>query len=96
MRPVRAKALIVNAFALAGRFAIFNPYTRGAALGYVLLGLSARFVWLLTHPPAQLTIKGSRFYQPEQLLLFVLVGCSGYGEDAITSYIYSFQLLQLQ
>ena len=44
MRPVRAKALIINAFALAGRFAIFNPYTQGAALGYVLLGLSARFV----------------------------------------------------
>ena len=41
---VRAKALIINAFALAGRFAIFNPYTQGAALGYVLLGLSARFV----------------------------------------------------
>ena len=50
MRPVRAKALIINAFALAGRFAIFNPYTQGAALGYVLLGLSARFVWLLTRP----------------------------------------------
>ena len=44
MRPARAKALIINAFALAGRFAIFNPYTQGAALGYVLLGLSARFV----------------------------------------------------
>ena len=44
MRPVRAKALIINAFALTGRFAIFNPYTQGAALGYVLLGLSARFV----------------------------------------------------
>ena len=39
MRPVRAKALIINAFALAGRFAIFNPYTQGAALGYVLLPL---------------------------------------------------------
>ena len=36
MRPVGAKALIINAFALAGRFAIFNPYTQGAALGYVL------------------------------------------------------------
>lgn len=44
MRPVRAKAFIINAFAIAGRFAIFNPYTQGAALGYVLLGLSARFV----------------------------------------------------
>ena len=44
MRPVGAKALIINAFALAGRFAIFNPYTQGAALGYVLFGLSARFV----------------------------------------------------
>lgn len=39
MRPVKAKALIINAFALAGRFAIFNPYTQGAALGYVLIGL---------------------------------------------------------
>ena len=44
MRPVRAKALIINAFALAGGFAIVKPYTQGAALGYVLLGLSARFV----------------------------------------------------
>ena len=44
MRPAREKALIINAFALAGRFAIFNPYTQGAALGYLLLGLSARFV----------------------------------------------------
>ncbi|WP_308232027.1 hypothetical protein [uncultured Prevotella sp.] len=26
MRPVRAKALIINAFALAGRFAFINPY----------------------------------------------------------------------
>ena len=41
MRPVRAKALIINAFAL-GRFAIFNPHTQGAALGYELIGLSAR------------------------------------------------------
>ena len=39
MRPVGAKALIINAFALAGRFAIFNPYTQGAALGYELIGL---------------------------------------------------------
>ena len=44
VRPEGAEALIINAFALAGRFAIFNPYTQGAALGYVLLGLSARFV----------------------------------------------------
>ena len=39
---VRAKALIINAFALTGRFALFNPYTQGAALGYVIIGLSAR------------------------------------------------------
>ena len=50
MRPARAKALIINAFALAGRFAVFNPYTQGATLGYVLLGLSARFVGQLTYP----------------------------------------------
>ena len=46
MRPVRAKALIINAFALTGRIAIFNPYTQGAALGYVLIGLSARIIEL--------------------------------------------------
>ncbi|MCF2646228.1 hypothetical protein I6E49_13210 [Prevotella stercorea] len=39
MRPVRAKALIINAFALTGHFAFIYPYTQGAALGYVLLGL---------------------------------------------------------
>jgi len=44
MRPIRAKALIINAFALTGRIAIFNSYTQGAALGYVLFGLSARIV----------------------------------------------------
>ncbi|MDY3967492.1 MAG: hypothetical protein SO028_03685 [Prevotella sp.] len=32
MRPVRAKALIINAFALTWRFAIFNPYTQGTGL----------------------------------------------------------------
>ena len=50
MRPARAKALIINAFALAGRFVIVYPYTQGAALGYVLIGLSARVVCLLTTP----------------------------------------------
>ena len=44
MRPARAKALIINAFALAGRFVFINPYTQGVALGYVLIGLSARVV----------------------------------------------------
>ena len=42
MRPVRAKALIINAFALTGRllFSIRTP----KALGYVLIGLSARII----------------------------------------------------
>ncbi|WP_235403147.1 hypothetical protein, partial [Leyella stercorea] len=44
MRPAGAKALIINAFAPAGRIAIFNSYTQGAALGYELIGLSARIV----------------------------------------------------
>ena len=43
-RPARAKALIINAFALAGRFAFINPYTQGGALGYELIGLSARII----------------------------------------------------
>ena len=32
MCPARAKALIINAFALAGRIAIFNSYTQGAVM----------------------------------------------------------------
>ena len=44
MRPVGAKALIINAFAPTGRFAFINPYTQGGALGYVLIGLSARII----------------------------------------------------
>ena len=44
MRPARAKALIINDFALAGRFVFINPHTQGVALGYVLIGLSARVV----------------------------------------------------
>ena len=41
MRPVRPKALIINAFAPTGRFDFVYPYTQGVALGYVLIGLSA-------------------------------------------------------
>ena len=44
MRPVGAKALIINAFAPTGRFVSVNPYTQGDALGYELIGLSVRFV----------------------------------------------------
>ena len=51
MRPARAKALTINAFALAGRCVIINPSTQGVALGYVLVGLSARFVYVLNQPP---------------------------------------------
>ena len=51
MRPARAKALTINAFALAGRCVIINPSTQGVALGYVLVGLSARFVSVLNQPP---------------------------------------------
>ena len=32
MRPARAKALIINAFALAGRFVFINPHTQGVGL----------------------------------------------------------------
>ena len=50
MRPVRAKALIINAFAPAGRFAFINPYTQGGALGYELIGLSARIIGFWIYP----------------------------------------------
>ena len=41
---VRAKALIINAFALTGRLLFINSYPQGTALGYVLIGLSARII----------------------------------------------------
>ena len=41
-RPARAKALIINAFALAGRFVVWELLRRAGALGYVLLPLRGR------------------------------------------------------
>ena len=34
-RPVRAKALIINAFALAGRIGICDTFTQGGALPFI-------------------------------------------------------------
>ena len=102
MRPVRAKALIINAFAPTGRIAIFNPYTQGAALGYVLIGLSARIIdlWhalllqiafflyfrLLTLPSWAVSIY-------IRIAIICTTACAGYGGDAIPSYIYTTSLL---
>ena len=102
MRPVGAKALITNAFAPTGRFAIFNPYTQGAALGYVLIGLSARIIdlWhalllqiafflyfrLLTLPSWAVSIY-------IRIAIICTTACAGYGGDAIPSYIYTTSLL---
>ena len=102
MRPVRAKALIINAFAPTGRIAIFNPYTQGAALGYVLIGLSARIIdlWhalllqiafflyfrLLTLPSWAISIY-------IRIAIICTTACAGYGGDAIPSYIYTTSLL---
>ena len=47
MRPVRAKALIINAFALTGRLDYIYPYTQGGAQGYVLLPLRGVLLRLL-------------------------------------------------
>ena len=38
-RPARAKALIINAFAIEGRIGICDTFTQGVALGYRLLPL---------------------------------------------------------
>ena len=54
MRPVRAKALIINAFALAGRFAIFTPYTQGECLGLCAF-------WALPFRYAPVTVGSARF-----------------------------------
>ena len=39
---VRAKAFCFNAFALTGRFGVMPLSTQGVALGYVIIGPSAR------------------------------------------------------
>ena len=52
-RPARAKALIINAFALTGRIVGKYLIPRANALDYVLIGLSARFVLLLPNPPIE-------------------------------------------
>lgn len=36
-RPAKAKAQMINAFVLAGRFVVGDTYTQSAALGYVFL-----------------------------------------------------------
>ena len=51
-RPVRAKALIINVFALTGRIVFGGFLPQGGALGYVLLPLRGVLLRLLTHPLA--------------------------------------------
>ena len=51
IRPARAKALIINAFALAGRLVVWELLPRAGALGYVLLPLWGVLLKLLTHSP---------------------------------------------
>ena len=46
-RPVRAKALIINAFALTGRIVFGGFLPQGVALGYVLLPLRGVLLRLL-------------------------------------------------
>ena len=50
-RPVRAKALIINAFALIGRIVFGGFLPQGVALGYVLLPLLGVLLRLLTPSP---------------------------------------------
>ena len=47
-RPVRAKAFCFNALALTGRFGVMPLSTQGVALGYVIIGPSARADRVLT------------------------------------------------
>ena len=51
MRPVRAKALIINAFALAGRFASFQSVHPRRCLGLCACWAFSPYNWVLTHPP---------------------------------------------
>ena len=85
-RPVGAKALIINAFALAGRIVLGGFLPQGVALGYVLLPLWGVLLRLLAHPLEQannININN------------VLIYCSGYGGDAIASYYMLFNTRSL-
>ena len=68
MRPVRAKALIINAFALTGRFAIFNLYTQGAAwamcfLGFQPVELSFDTPYYIINPYSATSLTGMALYR---------------------------------
>ena len=65
MRPVRAKALIINAFALAGRLAFINPYTQGGCPGLCAYwAFSPSLTTLLVLPDSNICK-----YNSEQLLM---------------------------
>ena len=50
IRPARAKALTINAFALAGRIACWiMAYLGRWPYGYALIGLSVRIIRIFTH-----------------------------------------------
>ena len=61
-RPVRAKALIINAYALTGRIVFGGFLPQGGALGYVLLPLSGRTAVTFAHPLLYLLSFGSESY----------------------------------
>ena len=58
-RPARAKAFIINAFALAGRIGICDTFTQGGALGYVLLPSSGRVAVTFEAPSFLFNIRKS-------------------------------------
>ena len=60
-RPVRAKALIINAFALTGRIVFGGFLPQGVALGYVLMPLRGVLLRLLTRPTLLLFFKRTPF-----------------------------------
>ena len=66
-RPVRAKALIINAFALTGRIVFGGFLPQGVALGYVLLPLRGVLLRLL-HTPSFFVFFHSTFH-PQPLTL---------------------------
>ena len=73
-RPVRAKALIINAFALTGRIVFGGFLPQGVALGYVLLPLRGVLLRLLTHPQQSMI----------QTLLFVMMICIRLADEGVS------------
>ena len=102
MRPVMAKALIINAFALTGRFCYFQSVHPRRCLGLCAYWAFSPYNWLLNTLLLQiafflyfrlLTLPSWAVSIYIRIAIICTTACAGYGGGAIPSYIYTTSLL---